>query len=301
LKRVGFTLFIILFLFLNISFAQVSVAVTGLLDNDARAYSGPLATYLGTYFNSNGYYTAEIPETFRFKFSIRGLYSLISNDQKTFTPTPVSGYSLQPTATIFGNDGGVFLGPDGFRIYPTGFNASSIPLGIYQASGSLYGTELMLRFFPNTKIGDTKTGLWGIGISHSISQWIPKLPIDFAIQVMYNNFDLEYSGGSYSKYLKVGSKNFALNVHLSKTFSGMFIVYGGMQYESSTMNLEYVFTDPNGLYSSQKDTHQKISVDGDNEFRLTAGGAIKLAVIVLNADVNLTSMFTVAGGITLEL
>jgi len=81
----------------------------------------------------------------------------------------------------------------------------------------------------------------------------------------------------------------------------MFIVYGGMQYESSTMDLEYVFADPNDFNPSLKDMHQKISVDGDNAFRYTMGGAIRLAVVVINADINFTSMFTVAGGVTLEL
>ena len=301
MRKVILSICLTIFFYLGTSPAQVSVGITGLLDDDAKAYSRPLATYFGTYFNSNSYYTAEIPKSFRFKFSILGSYSLVSDDQKIFQPTPASGYNLEPTATFFGNDGGVFLGPDGFSIYPTGFNVSNIPLGIYQAAFSFYGTELMLRYFPNTKIGDTKPGLWGIGISHSISQWVPNLPIDFAIQVLYNNFDLEYIGDTNTKYLKIGSKNFALNVHLSKTFNGMFIVYGGMQYESSTMDLEYVFADPNDFNPSLKDMHQKISVDGDNAFRYTMGGAIRLAVVVINADINFTSMFTVAGGVTLEL
>ena len=300
MKRVILTFIISVFLFINISYAQVAVGIFGLTKEDAKSYSRPLATFLGTYFNSNGYYSADIPELFQFKFSILGMYSTVSDDQKTFTPSPVQGYTLEPTATFFGEKGGTFLGPDGYRVYPAGFNVGAIPSGIYQLAGSFYGTELMVRFFPNSNFSDIKTGFWGIGVSHSISRWIPTLPLNLAVQIMYNNFDLEYTGDEANKYINIGSKNLAINVHASKTLSGMFIVYGGMQYESSTMDLEYLFRDPNDLYPDIKNTRQKVSVDGDNAFRFTAGGAIKLAVIVFNVDLNLTSMFTVAGGVSLQ-
>lgn len=301
MKKIIYTFLFSTFLFVHISSAQVAVGIFGLTDEDAQAYSRPLATFLGTYFNSNGYYTAEIPDMFRFKFSILGMYSSVPDDQKLFTPTPQSGYDLKPTATFFGEKGGVFLGPQGFRVYPAGFNVSGLPSGIYQAAGSFYGTELMVRFFPNLKFSDVKTGFWGVGISHSIGKWLPGIPIDLAVQLMYNKFDIEYDGSDATQYVKAGSKNFAVNVHASKTLGGLFIVYGGMQYESSTMDLEYVFSDPNELYPTLKDTHQKISVDGDNNFRFTLGGALKLAVIVVNVDMNITSMFTVAGGVSLQL
>lgn len=300
MKKVIFTFLFSLFLFSNISFGQAAVGIFGLTTDDAKSYTRPLATFLGTYFNSNGYYSAEIPDMFRFKFSILGMYSTVSDDQKSFTPSAQTGYNLKPTATFFGEKGGAFLGPQGYRVYPAGFNVSSIPSGIYQVAGSMFGTELMVRFFPNLSFSDIKTGFWGIGVSHSINRWVPTLPIDFAIQIMYNQFDLEYSGDEANKYVNMGSKNFAVNVHASKTFSGMFIVYGGMQYESSNMDLEYFFRDPDGLFPSIADTRLKTTVDGDNAFRFTAGGAIKLAVIVVNVDMNITSMFTVAGGVSLQ-
>ncbi|MCG6914101.1 hypothetical protein LJE86_09325 [bacterium BMS3Abin03] len=300
MKRTIFTFLISVFLYISSSYGQLGIGIFGLTKEDAQSYSKPLATFLGTYFNSSTYYTAEIPDMFRFKFSIVGMYSMVSDDQKTFTPSPIDGYEFEPTATFFGEKGGAFLGPDGYRVYPAGFNVGSIPSGIYQVAGSFYGTELMVRLFPSSTFSEIKTGFWGIGISHSINRWIPTLPLDFAVQILYNKFDLEYVGKDANKYLNFGSKNFAINVHASKTLGGLFIVYGGMQYESSTMDLEYFFRDPNELYPEIKDTRQKTSVDGDNAFRLTAGGAVKLAVIVFNIDMNVTSMFTVAGGVSLQ-
>src|SRR3989337_3675684 len=209
MKRSIFTLLFSFVLYLNISFAQVGVGIFGLPPNDAQSYSKPLATYVGTFFNSGAYYSAELPETFRFKFSIIGMYSSIPDGQKTFTPnSDLEGYTnLGTTSTFVGEKGGLYLGPQGFLTYPAGFNVSSIPSGVYQIAGSYYGTELLLRFFPNLKFSDVETGFWGIGVKHNISQWIPDLPLDIALQILYNNFDLEYVGDNPRNYINMGSKN----------------------------------------------------------------------------------------------
>ena len=295
-------LFILTFQF-NLSYGQVGLGIFGLAPDDAKEYSKPLATFFGTYFNSGTYYSADLPTTFQFKFSIVGMYSFITDGQKSFTPNPgIEGYSTSgSTSTFVGEKGSYYIGPGGFLAYPGGFNVSSVPSGIYQAAGSFYGTELMLRFFPSIKISDLKTGLWGVGLKHNISQWIPGLPFDLAVQLLYNSFGLEYDGDDPTSYIKMDSKNFAINAHASKTFEEMFIVYGGLQYESSSMDLGYFFKDPNELYPTIKDTRQSTSVDGDNVFRFTAGGAVKLGVVVFNLDFNITSMFTISGGASLQL
>lgn len=297
--RRGLLAFIFLFTFYyNLTYSQFVLP-----PDDTKEYFKPLATFFGTYFNSGAYYSADLPTTFQFKFSIIGMYSFISDGQKTFTPNPgVEGYNTtETTSTIVGEKGSYYIGPGGFLAYPGGLNISSVPSGIYQAAGSIYGTELMIRFFPKIKISEVKTGLWGVGLKHDIGQWIPGIPVDLAIQLLYNNFGVEYVGDDPTSYIKMDSKNFAINAHASKTFSEMFIVYGGLQYESSSMDLEYIFKDPNELYPTIKDTRQSTSVDGDNVFRVTAGGAVKLLPVLFNLDFNVTSMFTITGGISLQL
>jgi len=287
----------------NFSYGQVGVGIFSLAPDDAKEYSKPLATYFGTYFNSGAYYSADLPQTFQFKFSIIGMYSIIGDGQKTFTPNPgVEGYSNSgSTATFVGGKGSYQIGSGGFLAYPGGFDVGGVGAGIYQLAGSYYGTELMLRFFPSIKINDVTTGLWGIGLKHNISQWFQGMPFDLAVQVLFNNFNLENNSDDETEYIMFDSKNFAINAHASKTFSEMFIVYGGLQYESSSMDLDYYFNDPNELYPSIRDTRQSTSVDGDNVFRFTAGGAIKLLPVVFNLDFNLTTLFTIAGGISLQL
>ncbi|MBK7229829.1 MAG: hypothetical protein IPH97_13400 [Ignavibacteriales bacterium] len=296
------TLFVVSLLFTRLTFAQAGVGLTALPPDEAKEYAKPLATFLGSYFNSGGYYSANLPKEFQFKFSIIGSYIIIPKSQQTFTPNPgLSGYeNFEETATITGSTGNVYLGPQGFISYPHGFDVASLPSGIYQAAGSYYGTELLLRFFPKIKVSDSETGFWGIGLKHSISQWIKDPPLDFSIQLMLNNFNFEYVGDNPKDYVKTDSKNFAVNVHASKTFNNWFIAYGGVQYETSSMDLNYYFRDPNELYPQLADQVLSTNIKGSNNYRITVGGAVKFSVLVLNVDLNLTSQFTITSGLSLQ-
>ncbi len=280
----------------SLSFAQTGMNPNKLPPNEASEYLRPLSTWFGTYFNSGTYYDADVSELFGFKFSLVGLWTLIPDDQKTFEPNPQVG----STATIFGNKASYYLGSNGFYTYPTGLSLNAVPMGIYQFAASFYNTELMLRIFPKTKFGDVKTGIFGFGIKHEISSHIPLLPVHIAVQILYNKFDLEYVGDDPKNYVKINSSNFAFNVHASKTFDGMFIVYSGLQYESSTMDFGYFFEDENNYYPELRDQVQNLSIDGDNSIRFTLGGAVKLGFFVVNADVNLTKFTTFTTGLSFD-
>lgn len=282
--------------------AQGSIKLNSLPPSETSEYIQPLATYLGTYFNTGTYYDADVAETFGFKFSIIGMWSVVPDNQKTFTPKPnLPGVeNVPPSATVFGTNSSYFLGDKGFFVYPTGLSLKAIPLGIYQIAGSLFNTELMIRFFPNSKFGDAKVGVFGFGLKHDISSHIPLLPINVAVQVLYNQLNFEYAGDEIDKYGKLTSKNFAINAHASKTFLGMLIVYTGLQYESSTMDFGYYFDDTNNFYPTLGNKRQELKISGKNHFRYTLGGAIKLAIVVLNADINVASFTTYSAGLSFD-
>ena len=282
-------------------YSQVGVKISSLPPNEVKNYVKPASTWFGTYFNSGTYYDADVDDTFGFKFNIVGMWTLIPDDQKTFQPNPqLEGVETpDPTATVFGNKSSYFLSKNGFFTYPAGFALNAIPSGIVQVSGSFFNTELMLRLFPKSKFENTEVGLFGFGIKHDISSHIPLLPIDISVQILYNNFSIEYSG-DIEDYTNVQSSNFAFNVHASKTFASVFIVYGGLQYESTSMDFEYYFKDPNDLYPNIADQNHKQKIDGDNNFRLTIGSALKLGFFVMNADVNLTKLTTFTFGLSFD-
>ena len=150
----------------------------------------------------------------------------------------------------------------------------------------------MLRYIPAVDIEDVSFDLFGIGLKHSVSQYIPLLPVDIAVQIMYNKFSLE------GPDLTIGTSNLAFNAHASRSF-GLLTLYGGLQYESTSLDIEYVFTGTE-LGQVLDDDKIKVSLDGDNSVRLTLGAALRLAFLVLNADVNFGSQTAVVAGLNFE-
>lgn len=288
-------------LFTTTSFSQIGVTVNKLSPNDASQYVKPLSTWFGTFFNSGTYYNAKVPAFFGFKFNLVGMWSLVPDDQKTFKPDPnISGVGdVDPSATVFGNKSSYYLSSNGFYTYPAGLSLNAVPMGIYQFAGSFYNTELMIRFFPKVKFNDSKIGVLGFGLKHEISSHFPLLPVDISVQLLYNNFNFEFDDGDPVNYTEIKSNNIAFNVHVSKSIS-VLTVYSGLQYETSSMDFNYYFEDSNNQYPGEGKKIIKLKVDGDNNFRFTLGGAVKLGFFVINADVNLTKFTTFTTGLSLD-
>lgn len=272
------------------TFSQVEDRFTFLNESEVGKFTKPLATTIGTALNSGAFHSAHVAKLFGFSLSFKGMMVMIPSDQKTFNPTLPAGYNAdKSTATIYGEkDGGsLYGGPNGYIAYPGGIGESNIPLLFPQASISMLGTEAMVRYMPNLKVGETEVSLFGVGLKHSVSQYFILLPVDIAVQVLYNSFKVKDL---------VDVSNIAFNAHVSKSF-GLFTAYGGIQYESTKFDLSYTFK---GNSSDIKSREIKASVDGDNNIRMTVGAAVKLAIFVLNADYSLGSQSTLTGGLTFE-
>jgi hypothetical protein len=285
MKKVLLPLFLIVFT-LQIN-AQFEDRFKELSKDLQSGYSTPLATWTGTYLNSGGYHSASISKSFGFKFSIIGMMILIPDDQRSFKLSDGT-----ETATFFGEKGAAVAGTEGFVVYPPGVNQTSVPAAMPQVAFSMFGNELMLRFVPATKIGDVDFDLLGVGVSHSISQYFPLLPVDIAVQIMYNKLSLK------SPDLTVGTTNLAFNAHVSRSF-GIATLYGGLQYESTKLDLDYVYENTNVF---GQPTSEKLSANltGDNNVRLTLGAALRLAFFVINADANIGSQTAFIAGINFE-
>ncbi len=283
-------LLLTLFIFIaKPGFSQIEDRLAQLGKDNVSDYIRPFVTSLGTAMNSNGYYSADISTFLSFSVSFRGMYILIPEDQKTFTPTfSAVGYNAtKPTATVYGDKGAAYAGPLGYIVMPPGINQSSVPVAYPQVSASLLGTQVILRYLPPTQIANNNDlSIFGFGIAHSISQYIPFFPLDFAVQFLYNRVEV-------SDIMKLN--NIAFNVHASKTL-GPLTPYVGIQYEKSTLDLNYTIKGESpGLATNQTIS---ASVEGDNNFRATIGAALKLAVIVFNADFSISAQPIVSGGLT---
>jgi len=269
----------------------VEDAIKQLSGPNAKGYLQPLADLFGANMNAGAYHSAKIPKVgFNIALDLIVMGAPIGDDQKRYTAQSPAGFtpSTFQTATIFGGTGsqvndlnvpGVsYRGSDGV------FTTAMFPLTAPQLTiGSVFGTQVFARyvFIPKLDENVPESNLWGAGVRHSISQYLPASPVDLAIGFFYNSF----SAGDI-----ITHSGYAISGQVSKEFS-LLTAYGGLAYEQSTMNLNYVSTDPS--FPGQVD----IDLEGANTFRVTAGGKLQLGLFRLFADINIGSVTHFSGGI----
>jgi hypothetical protein len=167
-------------------------------------------------------------------------------------------------------------------------NLSVFPLVAPQLTiGTVYGTSLAIRFVPsitlNKKLGDFS--YFGIGVQNNLKMWLPfPLPLDVSV-------------GLFTQTMKLGtifkSSATTFGIYGSKTF-GPLTPYGGFSYESSSADVSYDYeTTIPGVSSPQ---HITFNLVGENSARLTLGAALKLGIIGLNVDYNISKYNVASAG-----
>lgn len=286
-------LFLLTLLSVAITSSQWGDRFKRISETNMNSYIQPLVTSIGTIMNSATYHSADVANIFGFSFSIKGMYISIPEDNLYFTPILPDGYTASvKTATFYGDKGGAYAGPAGYITFPPGINVKGFPMVMPQVGLSVFGTEALLRFIPDIKIGDEKFRFFGIGVKHKVSKYITLIPVDVSAQILYSKINI-------SSMLNV--KNLAFNVHTSKTF-GIVTPYAGLQYESTKLDLTYdIEGDPlSGDPLLRQDRKINLSIDGKNNFRAVLGTSLKLAIMVFNVDVSLGSQIVFGGGLSFE-
>lgn len=256
---------------------------------DVQGYMKPVADLFGANMNSGFFHSAAIPTTgFSFSIDIVGMGAVVGDDQKSYDAKTPPGFTpgTFKTATIFGDEGTLvtdannqslqFRGADGI------INTSILPLAVPQIRAGFLGTEATLRFLtasPGDEDFPTVT-LFGIGARHNIGQYIPTLGFDLAAGMFYNSFTV----GDILDFHSIG-----FGAQAGKSF-GVLSLYGGLQYENTTLNISYTSSNP--LTPPAVD----VDIDGDNTVRFTAGAAVTLGVFQLFADANIGSITNFSGG-----
>lgn len=261
-----------------------------LSEEAAKGYVQPLVTSFGTNLNSGLFNTAEVLKPsilrpIRFGFGFHAMIAFVPDADKTFKAAdPFNPNDTVTTATVFGDKGYTYENPiypdSPVRVYPDGLDISMVPLIIPQFRFGLpKGNELMIRYLPPFELGDYgDIQFWGVGLKHSIDQYIPLFPIHLAVQ------------GAYQA-LSVGDvvdiTSIAINAQASKRIL-MWTFYGGLGWESTKLKAEYDYNPYAGHTLSQ----DKISFDitGDNNVRMTLGFRYAIIPFVhLNADYTISN------------
>jgi len=255
-----------------------------------EGYIQPMADLFGANINSSVFPSAAIPTTgLSIRFAIVAMGAVVGDDQKNYTLAlpPSFAQRTMRAPTVFGPRATLVRDPDtGLEFRPSDgiIDATLFPLAVPQLSvGSIFGTEATVRFIITPSIGDNKfpkTTLWGIGARHSISQYLPAVPVDIAVGLFYSSFTV----GDIIDFTGV-----TIGAQAGKSF-GIANVHGGLSWEKSTMNLSY-------MPSAAGSPAVNLDLDGENTVRFTAGAGLSLGVLSLFADANFGAITNFSGGV----
>lgn len=273
--------FLLLFFSIPLIAQDFEDYVASYTGTNGKGYMQPFADAFSANVNSGFYHSAEIQKRgFNVYFGIVAMTAFISDDSRTFKASTGEFFLPKGTfeaPTIFGKTKPVTVDGNSETqfTFPGGLNINKLPIAVPQLTiGSFSGTDLTLRFMQiNLDDNFGNINVFGVGARHNIDQYLKKLPIKVAAGIYYQTFDI-------GKLIEASS--FFVSTQASYSVS-QFILYGGLGYESSTMNISYnsgTDDEPNNI---------NFDVDATNSIRLTLGAGVKLGFFNLHTDYNLGS------------
>ena len=316
------------------------------------SYITPWANAFGAGFNGGWYNTAKPHKFGGFDITITGNVGMVPTsaqnvDLKTLgfqslTLVNPTGSGLTPTiagASTSGPQLHAMAGTIELAKFnaPPGLNLTFMPVPMIQAGiGLPLGTEIKVRYFPSINVNDYKIGLWGLGLEHSIMQYIPGndlLPFDVSL---FGGFS-KLSGGipisvqpsssgaviNYSSAYNVltsftnqsiGTTIKAWNVGVIASVKvSVLTLYGGLGYSKTSTNLKFngVYPLPgvNPVVSLTQPVYEDagvvkniapIDIENFSGLRANIGLRLKLAVLTIHGDYTKSQYNVFSGGIGLS-
>jgi hypothetical protein len=322
-------------------------------------YIKPYANSLGANLNGGWYNTAKPHKLGGFDLTISASMAFVPSGHRSFDAidleyTPTSEYittSVDGTSssTVAGKketgqtitytyDDGVLPVTElvSYQM-PKGTGTSYFLSPMIQASvGLVKETEIIGRFMPQTKLGlkgGTKAGLWGVGIKHSLSQWIPGLKripfFNMSLMGGYTrltlnsglNFRPETVGWTDATSDAVDFKNQELNMMVEGYTVNLLLsadlpvitIYGGAGISGATTTLmlegDYPFPDftadfevtDNSVMEDPIDIEIKSKGGSTTKPRLNVGFRLKFTVITFHADYTYADYSLITAGLGVAL
>src|SRR5664279_1550493 len=335
-KRSGI-LMIILVLFSSVSFSQFknvdflkSAPADGV--KYLQAYISPWANAFGSGLSGGWYNTAKPHKLLGFDITIGASVGIVPTSAQTFDAskiglsTSITGTGISPTVAGAKSDGPTMsYNVNGVNLAsfhaPQGVDWRYIPVPTAQVGiGLPFGTELKVRFIPKINIKDGNVSLWGVGLLHSLMQYLPGnklLPFDVSLFGGYTklqaNVPLKLDPGTpqnftapYSAATSFNDQNMkvvvqAFNVSAIASLNLPVITfYGGLGYCKSQTTMDFtgnfptpvLVTPTSGVpYAEYNNSGVKKGSDFPNldiknfsGLRANIGLRLKLAVVTIHVD-----------------
>lgn len=329
------------------------VLAAGLDDAEklAGAYITPFANGFGATLNSGWYNSAKPHSLFGFDLTLTTSVAFVPTTAKSFdldrlglSGEITSANSISPTAAGAKKDDVASLrytkdilgSPQTLVEFdlPKGTGLGFIPAPMISLGiGLIKDTDIKVRYIPTVGLssyGDI--GLWGIGIKHSLKQWIPvlkRIPVfNLSLQGGYTSFNLgsnlnfkpdptwdDRTTGDINfdnQRFDMNVKSFTANVLVSADIP-VITVYGGLGISSTNTSLKfkgyYPIPDLDETTGDVIVTNESVgekdplNITIKNKSgsavapRLNAGFKLKMAVITLHADYTYSDYSVVTAGL----
>ncbi|MCB0495358.1 MAG: hypothetical protein KDC79_04440 [Cyclobacteriaceae bacterium] len=296
-------------------------------------YMDPFLQGLGYGFNNGWYNTARPHKSLGFDLTISANLALVPTASQSFKfipenykvldladansdvlPTVMGGKTTTEIRSVFDKTDPnspyvTFPVLDGIKDdLPTKLVAVPSPI-VQIGVGIVKGTELKVRWIPTVSgIDGLDYNYWGLGVMHSISQWIPvvkDLPfLDISGFIGYTNVGLSYTlpegtidGSDQMAEFGVKTFNYQLVASAKASVITGFI---GIGYDNFKTNLAmkgtYDFEVPGTGQTSQLENPVDLDAKGGG-FRATVGARLKIAILTLHGSYTLQGYNTINAGI----
>ena len=212
--------------------------------------------------------------------------------------------------------------PTNFTL-PQGGNINTMIAGVPQIEiGSLWGTELLIRFIPPVNLGENigDFAFWGLGLKHSITQYFENPPLDLAVQGVYQGTHLKNKIGVTNSELTANATILNFNINASKNFKDIIEVYSGFSFEYIQINSEFKYYLPVEVqaqlgmlrydpsipiiyppeppeYPGDTDPQTAVIELNDNNFKWVIGLAKQVGPVRFFLDFNISKFNIFTGGI----
>ena len=335
IKRAG-VLMIILCLFSLASFSQfkdVDFLRTAPADGVKylEAYISPWANAFGAGLNGGWYNTAKPHKFGGFDITLNTSVGIVPTSAQTFDASKIglssaiSGAGI--SSTVAGPDkAGPLMSYNANGVILASFNAPKgvdwryIPVPTAQIGiGLPFGTELKVRFIPKIKIKDGDVSLWGVGLLHNITQYLPEnklLPFDVSlfggytklmanvplglepdpsVTKAYTTINASTAFNSQNMKITVGALNISAIASLNLP---VITFYGGVGYTKTRTAIELsgnyplpvivALPVPHAEYNDsgvkKGSDFPKMDIKNFSGLRANIGFRIKLAFLTIHAD-----------------
>jgi len=275
---------------------QLTGSLGALTPDNVKGYLAPLPEALSSTLNSSIFQGAKIPTAgFSISLGVHAMGVVFDDEDRVYRPTDPPGFtSTAPVdaPTVVGSTQSVEQpGQGGTSLYhPGGFDLDQFALAVPQLQiGSVLGTRAVVRYIA-MDLGDSELGdvaLFGIGVQHSLSQYLPGVPVNLAAGFFYQTFQLGDDDLIDTKSLQVA-------VTASKAF-GFAEPYASLGYDSFQMEVNY-----KSDTASPGET-LNVEFDDTNNMHFTGGVLVGLPMVKLFAEIDIAAQTGAAAGIRFGL